>query len=75
MDLLAAARDFGHAEAYGLIVTGLFLLAGFAAHVLGRRVHVPRVFMGCTSRPTRSKWSRTSFICGSPKKRPHAAGD
>jgi len=31
------------AEAYSLIVVGLFLLAGFVAHVCGRRSHVPRV--------------------------------
>jgi NhaP-type Na+/H+ or K+/H+ antiporter len=30
-------------DAFGLAVVGLFLLAGFAAHVLGRGVHVPRV--------------------------------
>lgn len=30
-------------EADELILVGLFLLAGFVAHVLGRRVHVPRV--------------------------------
>jgi len=41
--LLAATEASGHPEAYALIVVGLFLLAGFAAHTLGRRVHVPRV--------------------------------
>lgn len=43
MSLLAAPAPTGQGEAYGLIFVGLFLLAGFAAHVLGRRVHVPRV--------------------------------
>lgn len=43
MELLAATSTPAHAEAYGLIIAGLFLLAGFAAHMLGRRVHVPRV--------------------------------
>jgi Kef-type K+ transport system membrane component KefB len=43
LELLAATRTPVHAEAYALIVLGLFLLAGFAAHVVGRRVHVPRV--------------------------------
>ena len=32
-----------HREADGLILVGLFLLAGFLAHVLGKRVHVPRI--------------------------------
>ena len=32
-----------HREADGLILLGLFLLAGFTAHVLGERVHVPRI--------------------------------
>ena len=41
--LLATTAEAGHAEAYGLMIAGLFLLAGFAAHILGRRVHVPRV--------------------------------
>ncbi len=31
------------AEAFGLIVVGVFLLVGFAVHVLGRRVRIPRV--------------------------------
>lgn len=43
MALLAATEASGHTEAYALIVVGLFLLAGFAAHTLGRRIHVPRV--------------------------------
>lgn len=43
MGLLAATGASGHTEAHTLIVVGLFFLAGFAAHSLGRRVHVPRV--------------------------------
>ncbi|MFO7906811.1 MAG: cation:proton antiporter [Pirellulaceae bacterium] len=43
MELLAATSTAEHGEARALIITGLFLLAGFAAHILGRRVHVPRV--------------------------------
>lgn len=43
MDLLATSNSSTEGWAYGLIIVGLFLLAGFAAHVLGRRVHVPRV--------------------------------
>lgn len=43
MELLATTSTSGHAEARGLIIAGVFLLAGFAAHMLGRRVHVPRV--------------------------------
>jgi Kef-type K+ transport system membrane component KefB len=43
LQLLADTHTAGQAEAYGLMVVGLFLLVGFAAHVLGRRIHVPRV--------------------------------
>ena len=43
MYLLAATNGSDHASAHGLMIVGLFLLAGFAAHVLGHRVHVPRV--------------------------------
>lgn len=43
MDLLAASPSVSDSWSYGLIIVGVFLLAGFAAHVLGRRVHVPRV--------------------------------
>jgi len=39
----ATITDSGPPEAYALMVVGLFLLAGFAAHTLGRRVHIPRV--------------------------------
>ncbi|WP_220498145.1 cation:proton antiporter [Rhodopirellula sp. JC639] len=43
MSLVAEVAPTNHSEADGLIVVGLFLLAGFAAHVLGKRVHVPRI--------------------------------
>ena len=43
MNVVAITDPADHPEAFGLIILGLFLLAGFAAHVLGRRVHVPRV--------------------------------
>ncbi len=33
----------GKGEAFALILVGLFLLSGFAAHVVGRRIRVPRV--------------------------------
>jgi Kef-type K+ transport system membrane component KefB len=33
----------GKGEAFALILVGLFLLSGFAAHVLGRRIRIPRV--------------------------------
>ena len=40
---LAETALSNHPEADGLIFVGLFLLAGFLAHVLGERVHVPRI--------------------------------
>jgi len=40
---LAAGNSSDPSVAIGLIVVGLFLLAGFAAHMLGRRIHLPRV--------------------------------
>jgi NhaP-type Na+/H+ or K+/H+ antiporter len=43
LDLLGTSNSSSEGWAHGLIIVGLFLLAGFAAHVLGRRVHVPRV--------------------------------
>jgi hypothetical protein len=41
VELVPATATHSHAEAYAWIVVGLFSLAGIAAHVLGRRVHVP----------------------------------
>ena len=43
LNLYGLLTTMGHQQAYTLITFGLLLLAGFAAHVLGRRVHVPRV--------------------------------
>jgi Kef-type K+ transport system membrane component KefB len=39
----AVSDTSGHGESYALLVVGVCLLVGFAAHVLGRRVHLPRV--------------------------------
>jgi hypothetical protein len=41
--LLGGTNGSDHASAHGLMIVGLFLLVGFAAHVLGHRTHVPRV--------------------------------
>jgi len=43
VDLLAATDATNHGQAFDLIIAGLFLLAGFVAHVLGQRTHIPRV--------------------------------
>lgn len=43
IELFASTAETNRGEAYSLILVGMFFLAGFAAHVLGRRVHVPRV--------------------------------
>jgi Kef-type K+ transport system membrane component KefB len=55
VELLATTNGSDRASAHGLMIVGLFLLAGFAAHVLGRRVHVPRVtlllFLGFLAGP------------------------
>lgn len=43
MFVITLANLTNHREADGLILIGLFLLAGFVAHVVGQRVHVPRI--------------------------------
>lgn len=43
MGLLAVIDGVAHRDASSLIIAGLLLLIGFVAHMVGRRVHVPRV--------------------------------
>ena len=42
-EILGLMPETGSEQATGMIVIGFFLLAGFVANVLGRRMHVPRV--------------------------------